>query len=145
MAFVTNVGTPEAAHREIGYGAWPLYRRAVIAAMTEAFDRRDAMGVAELVHPEAEVSPLPARVVLRGRDEVIAYIEMMERRTAAVRIEKIEDLGADALLINGREQWQDSDYTILDMPVVWVVWFKERLIWRTRAYRSRAQAIAAER
>lgn len=115
-----------------------------MAAVMKAFGQRDSAAVAALVHPRAEVAPLPARTVLRGREEVIAYIEAMRDRAGAVRVHSVEELGDDGLLLEGREQWQTQDNALIDTPVVWVIRFRNRLIWRMCTYQSRAEALSAD-
>lgn len=110
----------------------------------KAFGQRNSDAVAALMHPQAKVAPLPARTVLHGREEVIAYIEAMRDRAGTVRVDTFEELGDDGVLLEGREQWQAPDNALIDTPVVWVIRFRDQLIWRMCTYRSRAEALSAE-
>jgi ketosteroid isomerase-like protein len=116
----------------------------VVDEIVSAFERRDSTRLAELVHPDAVIEPRPSPQPLHGPSGVTGYIDSMRDRLAAVSVTSIHEIADDAVLIEGREQWQAADNSMLDMPVVWVVRFRHGLIWRTRTYTDRREALERE-
>ena len=116
----------------------------LIAEIVSAFERRDTDRLAELVHPDAVIEPRPSPEPLYGPDGVTGYINSMRRRLATVNVTSVQEIATDAVLIEGREQWQAEDNTLRDTPVVWVVRFRNDLIWRTRTYTNRQEALDQE-
>ena len=67
----------------------------------------------------------------------------MRQRLATVRVTSIHEIAEDAVLIEGREEWQRGD-NAMRHPVVWVVHFRGGLIRRTRTYTDRLEALKQE-
>lgn len=117
----------------------------LIDDIVTAFERRDVARLQELVHPEAVISPLPSPTPLHGREGVTAYIEGMKRRIGTVTVSAVRPLSDQSVLIEGREQYQDSASGLFDRSAAWIVEFREGMIWRTRNFTSTDAALAAWR
>jgi anti-anti-sigma factor len=122
----------------------PAGQAPLVEQIVSAFQRRDSARLAELVHPDAVIEPRPSPQPLHGPSGVTRYIDSMRDRLAAVSVTSIHEIAEDVVLIEGREQWQAADNSMLDTPVVWVVRFRDGLIWRTRTYTDRREAVAGE-
>jgi ketosteroid isomerase-like protein len=112
-----------------------------VDGIVAAFERRDASRLAELVHPDVVIHPVPSPTPLLGKTEVASYISSMERRAGAVSVTAVHELSNGAVLITGREQYQDTNGGLFDHPVVWIVEFRDGLIWRSCSFLSHEAAL----
>src|SRR5262249_31060718 len=94
-----------------------------------------------LVHPDAEITIRTRPTPLRGRREVAGYVDLMRDRVASIGVSSIENLGDDGVIVEGRKQYQTDDIALIDTPGVWVIRFRDRLVWRARSFPDRAQAL----
>jgi anti-anti-sigma factor len=136
--------TVEKAMTAIAFAQTAGRHARLIEEIVTAFERRDAPRLAKRIHPEAIIEPRPSPKPLHGPHEVAGYINTMRQRRAEVTISSAQEIAPDAVLIEGREQWQADDNSLLDTPVVWVVRFRDSLIWRTRTYTNREEALNRE-
>jgi ketosteroid isomerase-like protein len=120
-----------------------VYRRRIIEAVVQALSQRDAARLGVLLHPDVEIRETQARISLHGRDEVVAYVESLRHRIGSVTVTTVEEVGKEAALVEGREQCQNADLSIFDVPMVWIVRFRDELIWQSLTCHSRDHAAAA--
>jgi ketosteroid isomerase-like protein len=108
----------------------------------------DVPRLLELLDPEVHIT-LKTRGgrVLRGRDEVAAYLEeVAETRlvfeTTEERYHVVDD---DRVIVEGRVRWMDEERVLRDDPVTWALEFRNGLLLRSTPTRSvgEAQAILA--
>lgn len=117
---------------------------AVLEALQRAFERRDAAALAELVHPDATLRLItaPEGGDVRGRDGALDYMDDVERRLIVPAFHSIEPAGNDAVLVIGRIQYQHADNSLTDTTAVWLVQFRDGLIWQTDTFTNEADARA---
>jgi ketosteroid isomerase-like protein len=108
----------------------------------------DVPRLLELLDPDVQIT-LKTRGgrVLRGRDEVAAYLEeVAETRlvfeTTEERYHVVDD---DRVIVEGRVRWMDEERVLRDDPVTWALEFRNGLLLRSTPTRSvgEAQAILA--
>jgi hypothetical protein len=98
----------------------------------------------ELLHPDLEVA-LKARPAteLHGAE---AVQQVLDERAGWAVYEAVDErylpLDEERVVVVGRLRWTDEDRTLRDDPAVWAVEFRDRLLYRSIAARSVADAEA---
>lgn len=116
----------------------------LVAAAMAAYEQGDLDGLAELVHPEAELQMLllgddPARGPDGLRDALRPRGDVVHRPT----VTHIESISDDAAIMAGRIQYTDTRGGLTDREAVWLTVLREGRLWRTRVFASADEARAA--
>ena len=109
---------------------------ALVDAMRQALERRDADGLAALLHPQVELHLYSQPGVIAGREAAHAwYRQAFESRTI-FEGEAAPEQGEDGSLIaRGRVRWYD-DGVLRDWPGQWRITFRDGLIASVAAERD---------
>jgi ketosteroid isomerase-like protein len=115
---------------------------AALDALHRAFERRDAEGIQRLVHPDATLDLITAtdRGVVRGREAISGYMEDISGRTIMATFRSVEPVGDGALLAVGRLQRQGADNSLTDTVAVWLLRFRDGLLWQAESFTDEAAA-----
>lgn len=109
---------------------------ALVDAMREALERRDADRLAAVLHPDVELSLYSGPGVIAGREAAHAwYRQAFESRTifeGEAAPERAED---GSLVARGRVCWYD-DGVLRDWPGQWRITFRDDLIASVTAERE---------
>lgn len=98
----------------------------------------------ELVHPEIELVLKSTRPgdVLRGRDEVAAFLDQISGTFYETHADVYRPLDDSRIVIEGRVRWMDEKRILRDDPIIWALEFREGLLWRSTPAHSVLEAEA---
>ena len=87
----------------------------------------------EIVHPEIELVLRTTRPgeVLRGRDEVGAFVREISDRFYETVAEVYRPVDAGRIVVEGRIRWTDEDRVMRDDPVIWALEFRDGMLFRS--------------
>jgi hypothetical protein len=96
----------------------------------------------ELMHPEAELVLKTTRPgeVLRGRDEIEAFLEEISGKFYESVAEVYHPLDDERIAVEGRLRWIDDERVLRDDPMVWALAFRDGLLWRSTPAQSVLEA-----
>jgi ketosteroid isomerase-like protein len=116
----------------------------VVAAAMAAFERGDLDGLADLVHPQAEIQMLLlGEDVARGPQELR---EALEPRGSVVHhptMTHVEAVSDDAAIMVGRIQYTDARGGLTDREAAWLTVLRDGRVWRTWVFASADEARSA--
>lgn len=85
-----------------------------------------------IVHPEIElVLRTRAGEVLRGRDEVAAFVREISGRFYEAVAGVYSPVDASRIVVEGRIRWTDDDQVMRDDPIIWALEFSDGLLLRS--------------
>jgi ketosteroid isomerase-like protein len=123
-------------------GNTPRAARIVGEAM-RAYERGDLNGLAELVHPDADVEMVfLGGGAAHGRDELRGTLEQAQAGVHRPSITSIDALADDAAVMVGRVQHVDERGALSDRKAMWLAVLRDELIWRVRLVASPEEARA---
>jgi hypothetical protein len=99
----------------------------------------------DLIHPEVEMVLKAVRPgdVLRGRDEVAAFVEneigSMFYETVGEVFRPIDD---ERIVVEGRIRWMDDERVLRDDPMIWALEFRDGQLFRSSPAHSVLEAEA---
>jgi ketosteroid isomerase-like protein len=117
----------------------------IVAEAMAAYERGDLETLSRFVHPEAEIEMLVLQGdVAHGPEGVRDTLERARSGVHHPTATRIERVGDDAALMVGRIQYADpARGGVIDRKAVWLTVVRDGLIWRTRVFRTPAEARAA--
>jgi len=109
------------------------------------FRRGETDRLLEFLHPEVEISLKTTGDVLRGRDEVAAFIEDVSGRFYETQADVFRPLDDERIVVEGRMRWMNEDRILRDDPMIWALEFDEGQLRRSLPAQSflEAQALLA--
>ena len=120
--------------------------RALVEALFDAFNRRDAADITGLCHQDMEFFAVTAEEVGRpdpyvGPEGLRAYLADVSRVWEELLIspQSVEQEG-DALLVRGRVYLRSRDHGIRDMPVGWIWEVRDGRFARGRVFSDTEEA-----
>jgi hypothetical protein len=98
----------------------------------------------DLVHPEAEWALMTTRPgeVLRGRDEVAAFLDEIAGEFVELVAEECHSLDDERVVVEGRRRTIGDDHVLRDDPMILAIVFRDGLLWRSTPAESVAEAEA---
>jgi hypothetical protein len=95
----------------------------------------------EIVHPDIElVVRTRSGTVLRGRDEVAAFVREISGRSYRTVPWVYAPVDESRVVVEGRIQWTDDDRVLRDDPVVWALEFRDGMLRRSAPAQSTLEA-----
>lgn len=87
----------------------------------------------ELMHPEIEITLKTSRTgqVLRGRDEVEAFLADIVGKFYESHAEVFRPLDDERIVVEGRIRWMDDERVLRDDPMIWALEFRDGLLRRS--------------
>jgi hypothetical protein len=89
----------------------------------------------DLLHPDVEIvlKSSPTREILRGRDEVMAFVEgEVAGRFHESHPDLFSPFDDERIVVEGRMRWMDDEHVLRDDPVIWALEFRDGQLWRSR-------------
>lgn len=98
----------------------------------------------ELIHPDIEIVLKSMRPgdVLRGRDEVVGFVEEISGKFYESVAEVFRPVDESRVIVEGRIRWMDDERVLRDDPMVWALEFRDGLLWRSTPAHSVTEAEA---
>jgi hypothetical protein len=99
----------------------------------------------DLVHTEVEMVVKTTRPgeVLRGRDEVVAFVvDEIGDRFYETHAEVFRPLDDSRIVVEGRIRWMDDQRILRDDPMIWALEFRNGLLYRSTYAHSVLEAEA---
>jgi ketosteroid isomerase-like protein len=117
--------------------------------VTEAFNAADVAGIERLIHRDAEIQVTGTQTILRGRHEIVAWVEDTKHTFNQGIVAHVESLaGGTAGIVLGRSI-RDEPPTALGPTaranhyVVWLIEERDGMLWRVRQFDNRLAAYRA--
>jgi len=114
--------------------------------VTEAFNAADVVWIERLIHPDAQIQVTGTQTILRGRQEVVAWVDAAKHSFNQGIVAHVESLAGGTAGIVLERSIRD------EMPaapgpiaranhyVVWLLEAREGMLWRVRQLDSRLAA-----
>jgi hypothetical protein len=98
----------------------------------------------DLVHPEVEWVLMSIRPgeILRGPEEVEAFLDEIEDEFVELVAEECHPLDAERVVVEGRRRTIGDDRVLRDDPMILAMVFRDGLLWRSTPAQSVAEAEA---
>ena len=95
----------------------------------------------EIIHPEIElVLRTRPGMVLRGRDEVAAFVREISRRSYQTVAWVYTPVDESRVVVEGRIQWTDDERVLRDDPVIWALEFCDGMLLRSTPAQTALEA-----
>jgi ketosteroid isomerase-like protein len=109
------------------------------------FRRGEVDQMLELVHPDVVIVLKTSGDVLRGRDEVAAFVDEIRGRFYETHADVFRPLDDERVVVEGRMRWMDDERILRDDPMIWALEFRDGLLYRSTPAQSflEAQALLA--
>lgn len=111
--------------------------------MTDCYRGQDWVGLRRLYHDEALLCTQAADGRVVGPDEVVGIFEDLQRTVYSVGEAANVIVDDDAVMVSARLRYQPASGGMADVKRVWLLTFKDGLVYRSRYYRSETEALAA--
>ena len=116
----------------------------LVGRLITAFSERDWDAVAELYHPEAELSTVASGAqALTGAEMIERFKKATADGVYEVEVDGIEEIDPSTCIASGRVRSRLPGGGMADSPKSWLYVFRDGLLWRGSIHASRDEALTA--